>query len=217
MCGRFLTPDEAAFERHWGIAVPPNYFRSYNLAPTQLAAVIRRDGRGDRTAELLTWGFQPAWAKRAWINARSETVLESRAFEAAARRRRCLVPTLGWYEWQGRKAPKQPFLLHLDGFRPFAFAGIWTARETDEGWLGSFAILTRPATPKLEAIHDRMPLIVIPERYEAWLDRDTDDTTLRGLLDAKCEAISTYPVSTYVNKPANNDAECIRPVHASGH
>jgi putative SOS response-associated peptidase YedK len=214
MCGRFLTPDEAAFERHWGLTAPPDYFPSFNMAPSQLAAIVRLDERSERIVELQTWGFQPSWAKRAWINARSETAFESKAFSRAARAARCLVPAIGWYEWQGSEAPKQPYVFHLDGFSPFAFAGIWTARETDGGSSRSFAILTGPAARELCAIHDRMPLIMSPEHYAAWLDPDTPAEKAKRLATSAHPSLKTYAVSTYVNKPANNDAECIRPLEA---
>jgi putative SOS response-associated peptidase YedK len=211
VCGRYLTPDQAAFERHFGLAVPPDYFRSYNLAPSQSGPVVRISRAGDRVAELFTWGFQPAWAKRAWINARSETAFTSTAFGSAARKRRCLVPTLGWYEWQGQKAPKQPFVFHLDGFRPFAFAGLWTARQTEDGWQGSYAILTTAARPPLDEIHNRMPVVLAPEDYDSWISPDTASADAEAIAARSFGEVQTYPVSTYVNKPANDDAACIKP------
>lgn len=211
MCGRFLTPEQSAFERYWGLAAPPDYFQSFNLAPSQLAAVVRLDEDGNREAALFTWGFQPAWAKRGWINARAETVFESKAFAPAAKRRRCLVPALGWYEWQGNRTPKQPYVFHLSGFTPFSFAGIWTARETDEGWRPSFAILTKSAPPPLDTIHSRMPVVLDPEDCDTWLSRDADQSAAEALLQKTAKGIESYAVSRYVNKPANNDAECIRP------
>lgn len=212
MCGRYLTPEETAFERHWGLAAPPGYFRSYNLAPSQSGPVIRIDADGNSEAVLLTWGFQPTWAKRAWINARSETAFESRAFAPAVRKRRCLVPAAGWYEWQGARAPKQPYVFHLDGFVPFAFAGIWTARETEQGWQGSFAILTRQAVTPLDRIHGRMPVVLAPDHYDQWISSETSEPALRALASEHFGSIQTYAISTHVNKPANNDAECIRPL-----
>jgi putative SOS response-associated peptidase YedK len=110
MCGRYLIPDEADVEREWNARPGAiQYFQTFNFAPTQNGPVlIEREGA--RAVELMTWGFQPFWAKRAWINARAETVLENRAFAPAAKRQRCLVIASGWYEWTGTKAPKQPFL-----------------------------------------------------------------------------------------------------------
>lgn len=212
MCGRYLTPDQAAIERHWGLVAPPDFAQSFNLAPSQPAPVIRADESGAMDLSFLIWGFQPAWAKRAWINARSETVFDTKAFASAARKRRCLVPAMGWYEWQGDKAPRQPYVLHLDGFRPLAFAGIWTGRETGEGWVRSFAILTTAARGPLSAIHDRKPFILREEDYAAWLDPATPVDDVKALLVNDREGITAYQVSPYVNKPANDDAACITPL-----
>ena len=212
MCGRYLTPDQAAFERYWGLPVPVDFAQSFNVAPSQAAPVVLMSSQGETAARMMTWGFQPGWAKRAWINARAETVLTSKAFADAARRHRCLVPALGWYEWQGEEKPKQPHVLHRDGFMPLAFAGIFTARHTDDGWVHSFAILTRPALASIHSIHDRMPAVLRRENYAAWMSRETDPEEARRLVDAPLQAISTYPVSTYVNKPEHDDARCIQPV-----
>lgn len=212
MCGRYLTPDEAAIERYWGLTIPAGFSQSFNVAPSQLAPVIRADKTGELDLGLLTWGFQPPWAKRPWINARSETVFETKAFASAARKRRCLVPAMGWYEWQGEKAPRQPYVFHLGGFHPFAFAGIWTGRETDDGWERSFAILTTSAEGPLAAIHDRKPLVLKEEAYAAWLAPDTSVDEAKAILAGDLEGIDAYKVSPYVNKPANDDPACIAPL-----
>lgn len=210
MCGRYITPEEADLERHWQLTPSIAYRQIFNLAPSQLAPIIRHDKEGRTELASFRWGFQPTWAKRSWINARSETVFETRAFQSAARKRRCLVPTIGWYEWQGAKAPKQPYCFHLDGFRPFAFAGIWTARKIDGGWNHNFAILTGPAAPYLEHIHDRMPVLINPKCYEAWLSPATENPA--ALITEPYAPVSTYAVSTLVNKPENNGPECIVPI-----
>ena len=210
MCGRYLTPAEADLERAWDLKLPADYRQSFNLAPSQLAPIVRPDRDGRRELALLVWGFRPHWAKRAWINARAETVFTSRAFERAARRYRCLVPALGWYEWQGEKPPKQPWLHHLDGFRPFAFAGIWTSGGPELPH--SFSILTTDATPALAGIHDRMPVVVDESHYARWLAPDCSEEEAQAILDDNRSDMAVYKVSPYVNKPENNDADCIRPV-----
>jgi len=210
MCGRYLTPAEADLERAWDLPAPPGFSQSWNLAPSQLAPVVRRAADGELALELLVWGFQPHWAKRGWINARSETVFSSRAFAPAARRHRCLVPALGWYEWQGARPPRQPWLFHRDGFRPFAFAGIWTpgGEQTPE----SFAILTADAAPRLAAIHDRMPVVLDESDHSQWLAPNCTEAEANAIIGNKLTDQSVYKVSAYVNKPANNDAACIRPI-----
>lgn len=217
MCGRFLTPEQAAFERYWGLEAPAGYFRSFNVAPSQAAAVIRMDPDGAARADLLRWGFRPPWAKRAWINARSETAFTTNAFASAARQRRCLVPAIGWYEWQGSAAPKRPHVFHRAGFAPFAFAGIWTGRETEQGWEHSFAILTKPAPQALAEYHPRMPVVLDSADSELWLSWATAADEAERVLHRAVEAFSAYPVSRYVNKPDNDSARCIEPLsEASG-
>ena len=212
MCGRFLTPDQAALERYWGLKAPPDFMQSYNVAPSQLAPVVRMDDEGQLQLHTLTWGYQPEWAKRAWINARSETVFTVKAFAPAAQKRRCLVPAMGWYEWQGEEAPRRPYVFHRDGFTPFAFAGIWTARKTAEGWSRSFAILTTGAEGALREIHDRKPVVLNPEHYTAWLAPATSVDDVQAILSAGFAGISTYEITTYVNKPEHDDARCIQPL-----
>jgi len=232
MCGRFLTPDEAAFERYFELAPPAGYRRSFNVAPSQLAAVIRTRRDGSRVAELFVWGFKPHWAKRHWINARAETVFTSSAFGNAARGRRCLVPAAGWYEWHGDRAPKQPYVHFRDEFAPIAFAGIWTtsspppggdARErrehgetSSEPPVRTFAILTRDATPDIAHLHDRMPVVLAPEDYAIWLDPDADRGALERILAAPGPPVASRRVSTRVNKPEHDDADLIRPLDDTG-
>jgi putative SOS response-associated peptidase YedK len=210
MCGRYLTPEEADLERAWDLPAPDGYSRSWNFAPSQQAPVVRPATNGGLGMELLVWGFRPPWAKRAWINARSETVFSSRAFASAARRQRCLVPALGWYEWQGDKPPRQPWLFHFDGFRPFAFAGIWT----DDGAEGgpNFAILTTEAAPAIASIHGRMPVVLSEADYGPWLADDCSPDAASAIIGNNRTDASVYKVSNYVNKPEHNDADCIRPV-----
>jgi putative SOS response-associated peptidase YedK len=210
MCGRYLTPEEADLERAWDLTAPVDYRQSFNFAPSQLGPVVRPGPDGKPGIDMLVWGFHPHWAKRGWINARAETVFSSRAFAPAAKRHRCLVPALGWYEWQGAKPPKQPWLFHRDGFEPFAFAGIWTAGIEDAP--ASYAILTTEAAPDIAAIHKRMPVVLDPADYPRWLAADCDQQEAGAILGDNRTDVAVYKVSSYVNKPANNDAECIRPI-----
>ncbi|MGD8340544.1 MAG: SOS response-associated peptidase [Gammaproteobacteria bacterium] len=210
MCGRYLTPEEGDLERAWDLSAPEGYHQSYNLAPSQLAPIVLPEDEGGRRIEALIWGFQPHWAKRGWINARSETVFSSRAFAPAARRNRCLVPALGWYEWQGKERPRQPWLFHLDGFKPFAFAGIFTPGGDDAP--PSFAILTTEAPPPLAEIHGRMPVVLEDSDYDRWLASDCVEDEAQAIIGNNRVDMAVYKVSSYVNKPANNDAACIRPL-----
>lgn len=214
MCGRYLTPEQAALERHFGLQAPPDYFPSYNVAPSELAPVVRMRDRG-LDLRMLVWGYRPGWAKRPWINARAETMSTARAFAPSARARRCLVPAAGWYEWQGDKAPKQPWVVHLDAFQPFAFAGLWTARETEAGWQRTFAILTTAAAGALADIHPRKPLVIDPADYAAWLSPETPAADVEAMVRGDRGGFSAYAVSSYVNKPEHDDARCLEPAQSA--
>jgi putative SOS response-associated peptidase YedK len=212
MCGRYITPEAGDIERHWDLVPADAYRQNFNTAPTQSAPVILLDEDGKLVLRQFKWGFQPHWAKRAWINARSETLFESRAFAPAAKQRRCLVPAVGWYEWEGRKAPKQPYVFHVDGFKPFAFAGIWTAREEEDETIYNFAIITRAAVDSLAHLHNRMPVLMAEADQRVWLSGETKPEAAQALLGEPEQSVKTYKVSTLVNKPANNDARCIVPL-----
>jgi putative SOS response-associated peptidase YedK len=214
MCGRYITPDQAALEREWA-TLPRNveYFPSYNFAPTLRGPVaIERDG--ERKVVLMTWGFQPHWAKRAWINARAESAFEARAFGKDATRHRCLVIAAGWYEWTGNKAPRQPHLFKRVDGHSFAFAGIWTNRKIDDEWVSSYAIVTTDADELSAPVHDRMPLIVHPLAYDAWLSPDAEPQDYRAVIENPGDDAEyvVFPVSKAVNSPKNDSPELVNHV-----
>jgi putative SOS response-associated peptidase YedK len=226
MCGRYLTPDEAALEREWNTRPGDvNYFQSFNLAPTQQApVVIDTDGDPQKTNDrqrsvmLMTWGFQPFWSNRAWINARSETVFVNRAFARVARRQRCLVIAAGWYEWTGTKAPKQPHLFKRKDGRSFAFAGIWTTHTVEDQKISTYAILTTDADELSAPIHNRMPLIVDPLLYDAWLWPDSDPQNYGAVIENPHAdgGFEVFPVSKAVNSPKNNSPELVNRIALAG-
>ncbi len=218
MCGRFeLNVTPAALEAEFGSLVPEAPWEAlapisrYNIAPSQPCLVLRYGKReGRNVAEMLLWGFRPQWANRSWINARDDKLFETAAFRESARRRRCLIPATGWYEWQAvpGERRKRPYYIRYD--RPFAFAGVWTARRLGENddWELTFAIVTTAARGAVAAVHDRMPLVLAPASYAAWLDPATEhpETLLRPV---EAQPDELYPVSTYVNDPQNEGPECI--------
>jgi putative SOS response-associated peptidase YedK len=222
MCGRysFTSPLEAV-RRLFAVSGGGNLAPRYNIAPTQPAVVVRPSPKPDQERELaiLTWGLVPSWAKdpsmaAKLINARAETVAEKPSFRNAFRRRRCLVPADGFYEWKAAPGGKQPYRIAFEDERPFAFAGLWEHWQGADGSeIESFAIVTTEANELLRPLHPRMPVILDPEQHAPWLDPATEDAALllgpyagRGL---RC-----YPVSRHVNNVRNDDPECIRPLKA---
>jgi len=224
MCGRFhlATPPEDV-ARIFGLDHVPHVTPRYNIAPTQVAGVIRA-GSGAREWAPMQWGLVPSWARDAsgaskMINARSETAADKPAFRAAFRRRRCLVPATGFYEWRKLDdGSKQPLSITMADREPFAMAGLWEAWASPDGALETFTILTCPANEALERVHDRMPVILPREQWGTWLDprrgdADEDRDALRQLLlPYPADEIESTPVSRRVNSPANDDPSLVDPV-----
>ncbi len=225
MCGRYsLTTAPEALRRLFDFDTTPNLQPRYNIAPTQSAPVVRPAANGGRELAMLRWGLIPSWAKEAsigskMINARSETVAEKPSFRSAFRHRRCLVPADGFYEWRRQGEIKQPYRIGMKDGDAFAFAGLWESwpgTDTDEA-VETFTIITTEANRKLHPIHARMPVILAPDAYDAWLDAESgsrDDAL--GLLRPFAEApMAFYRVSTRVNSPRNDDPDCLAPIAQS--
>ncbi len=221
MCGRFtLTASGAELRALFEIENVPNLEPRYNIAPTQPVAVVRLDREGrQREFTLMRWGLIPSWAKdvgigNRLINARAETLLDKPAFRTAFRRRRCLIPADGFYEWQKAGRTKQPYWVGLRDRRPFAFAGLWEHWEGADGSaLDSCTIITTAANAAVQALHDRMPVILDRRDFEAWLDLQAPlDRVLHLLRPYPAEAMLIYPVSSLVNAPGNDRPECIVPL-----
>ncbi|MCC9076558.1 SOS response-associated peptidase [Litorilinea aerophila] len=226
MCGRFTlfsSPERLA--ELFDLAEPPQLAPRYNIAPTQPVAIVRADARTQtREWALVQWGLVPSWAKdpsmgSRLINARAETVAEKPSFRAAFKRRRCLIPADGFYEWQRTSKGKQPYFVHLRDGSPFAMAGLWEFWTGPDGSaLESCTILTTEANELMAPLHNRMPVIVAPEDYQNWLTIDLDRERERASLlhhllrPFPAEAMEAYPVSTYVNSPRNEGADCIAPL-----
>jgi putative SOS response-associated peptidase YedK len=222
MCGRFaLGVPRRLVAEAMGVPDLPDAPARYNIAPAQLIeAVFVARTTTRRRAGLFRWGLVAPFAKTAkathgMINARSETVLDKPSFRAAIRYRRCLVPAQGFYEWQRLPGGgRQPYFLALAEAPVMALAGIFeTGNSTDgEGW-DTAAILTRAATGVMAAIHDRMPLIVPPERFADWLDPGrTERTDIEALLALPPPQLKATPVGPLVNNPRRDDPACLRPV-----
>ena len=204
--------------------LPPefDYPPRFNIAPTQDAPVIAQD-RESRRVGLLRWGLIPSWAKdpamgSRMINARAETVAEKPAFRGAFRRRRCLVPADGFFEWKREggegagKGHKTPYWIHMAGREPFVMAGLWEKWHPGEGApVYTFTILTTEADPTIREIHPRMPVILPASARDQWLDPEADPDLVLSLLRSFGEGVQAYPVSSLVNSPRNDSPECIEP------
>jgi putative SOS response-associated peptidase YedK len=217
MCGRFSQfhswQEVHAYLNIFGAA--RNLPARYNIAPTQDAAVVRHAPEG-RALDFLRWGLVPSWAKdnsmaARMINARAETVAEKPSFRSAFRKRRCLVPADGFYEWRGPKGAKQPYrILSADGGM-FAFAGLWERWDRGGGEpLESFTIITTAANSKLTPVHARMPVILDPVDFDLWLSPDlAANEALTLLRPAPDSAVDFHAVNKHVNNARNDDPGCI--------
>ena len=220
MCGRYviISPPEA-LRRLFGYSEQPNFPPRHNVAPTQPIPVVIVEN-GIRHFRLMRWGLLPAWVKdprkiTLLINARAETVLDKPAFKNAMKRRRCLIPADGYYEWQASERRKRPYFIHRRDGAPIGLAGLaetWIGPNGEE--LDTVAIVTAPASADLAVLHDRVPVTIAPGDFDRWLDcRDDDAETAMALLTAPEEGeFVWHEISTRVNRTANDDAQLILPI-----
>ncbi len=221
MCGRTaLTAAPEDLREVFGLDELPELTPHYNIPPSSPIEVVRvRPGSTRRRLEPVRWGLIPTWAKDPKIGhklalARTETVATSRAFRDALRTRRCLVAVDGFYEWRREgKSGSVPFFARRVDRRPFALAGIWSRWVSADGEVvESCAILTQPARPPFDAIHDRMPLVLERDAWDRWLDPTaTDADAIAPLLAPRTPDLAVHPVSAYVNDPRHDDPTCIEP------
>ena len=220
MCGRFvITSPPAALRQIFGYLEQPNFPPRHNIAPTQPIPVVIVEN-GIRHFRLMRWGLLPSWVKdpkkfTLLINARSETVQEKPAFKNAIRRRRCLIPADGYYEWQGLEKPKRPHFIHRRDGAPMGLAGLaetWIGPNGEE--LDTVAIVTAPASPDLAVLHHRVPVTIALDDFERWLDcrEDTAESVMALLIAPEEGEFAWHEISTRVNRVANDDAQLILPI-----
>lgn len=239
MCGRFThLYTWAQLHKLMTLTSPPIELPlRFNVAPMQMAPVVRAED-GGRALDMLRWGLVPSWAKdegiaSSLINARAETVASKPAFRAAFKRRRCVVPASGFYEWQqapvaeeglfgvtrGKPAKRPHYITRADG-QPMIFAGLWESwrdpgapEGTSAPLVETFTIITCEPNAMMSRLHDRMPVILDLPDLARWLDPGSDAESVARLLGPfPADRMTAHPVSTRVNSPRNDDAECLQPV-----
>lgn len=222
MCGRYnLRATPAQIQEFFNVLRMPEapIPVRYNIAPTQMLPIIRQADDG-RECVLARWGLVPSWAKDTkigykLINARAETVAEKPSFRTAFKRRRCLVPATGYYEWKKLDAKnKQPYHIHREDDGLFAFAGLWERWTKEAEPLESFTIITTTANPPLSELHDRIPVILPTDAYPVWLDPEVDPSALTELLQPPEDGFDAYPVGQVVGNVKNDVPDCIEPLRS---
>lgn len=225
MCGRYTltaTPEEV--KALFAYEDTPNFPPRYNIAPTQPIAIVRQD-HGRRRFGLVRWGLVPSWVKdpasfTLLVNARAETAAEKPSFRGPMRHHRCLVPASGFYEWRRQDGSKQAFFIRPKGGGLVAFAGLFdTWSDPAGGDMDTGLVLTVPASAAVSAVHDRMPAIVPPADFDAWLDTGSIDSraATRLLRPAPDDFLDLIPVSSRVNTFANDDPAVQEPVEDAQH
>jgi putative SOS response-associated peptidase YedK len=218
MCGRFTLKEVGSLADLFQLPPPAALEPRHNIAPTQQVAAVRvAPDRDERELVLLRWGLIPAWAQdpaamSLMINARAETAATKPAFRSALRRRRCLVPADGFYEWQSHGRQKQPFHIRMRDDSLFALAALWERWQSPDGVIiDSCALLTVEANELMRTVHDRMPVILDAADFDLWLDPQVQEVEmLQPLLRPyPSEAMVAYPVSTLVNNARNDDPQCL--------
>ncbi len=215
MCGRYAlhsSPEVIALQ--FGLKSTPSWPPRYNIAPTQLAPIVRMAANGGREMAIARWGLIPSWAKDMSLgakmnNARAETVAEKPAFRAAFKRRRCLIPVDGWYEWKEEGGRKQPYFIYLREPGPAGLAGLWEEWISPDGSpIESYAVVTTDANSEAAMVHDRMPVIVGRGQQSLWLEGEVKDAaTLLHPLEAG--KLVYHKVDRRMSAARVDDAKCI--------
>lgn len=227
MCGRYsmfgpVTPSRQALNalEQMGLDVEASLNSreaQFNIAPTQLAPVVVSRDEGAHV-EAMRWGLVPGWAKdkkigAKAINARVETVVEKPMFRSAFKKRRCLVPASGYFEWREEEDGKQPYFIHGPDDELLMFAGLWELWRGEESdpWLKTFTILTGEPGKVSGNIHDRQPVILSPDLYDLWLTASPEDA-VSALAAVPTADLEYYPVTKAVGSPRNSGPEVVRPL-----
>ncbi len=213
MCGRFsILSNSKTLAEHFALLDTGHYVTSFNMTPASNIPTIRyKIDTKNRELVNCHWGLIPHWLNQKNnykpINARAETITEKPYFRDAFKKRRCLIPANGFYEWKGSKGHKQPYYFKLQHADLFAFAGLWEYWQKDDSNINSCVIITTEANSVMKTVHDRMPVIIDPAYYNEWLE-----TGSRDLLVPYPGEMTCYPVSKKINNPGIDSAELIETI-----
>jgi putative SOS response-associated peptidase YedK len=228
MCGRKYDPDTAAMEREWHIGRhnSGNWIKRYNVAPTMQVPIIVK--ASDEILELNSarWGLIPEWWKKKTppsftFNARSEEAADLPTWRDSLRTMRCLMPVCGWYEWNEEekvlnasgRVVNQPYFIHSPQSEVIAFAGLWAVwKHSDMQSVLSCALLSKVAAPGITHINHRMPIVLKPEQYDAWLSTQTTANEVQDMIANPREDFSYYRVNTRVNNARNDGKDLIEEI-----
>ena len=220
MCGRFVQySDPEIYASEFALDAVCESTARYNVAPTQPVLAIRETAERKRELIPLRWGLVPAWSKGpdnrySMINARAETVSTKPAYRSAFKRRRCLIPAEGFYEWKAEHDGKTPMLIRREDSAPFAMAGLWEHWQGETGAsIESCTIIVTNANALVRPVHERMPVILDPADYASWLDlaNANTDALLQLLQPAAPDHWTLHPVSRRVNSPKNDGPDLLLP------
>ncbi len=211
MCGRFsIAKERDEIEDRFEIHIDPAMFtKNYNAAPSQILPIITNEEQ--EQASFHKWGLIPHWAKdetigNKLINARGETIAEKPSFRDAAEKRRCLVITDGFYEWQRSGGEKQPYRITLADESLFTFAGLWESWKAEDGReVRTFTIITTEPNELMKPIHNRMPVMLTPDNERVWISDESLEDVMHLLQPYDEKEMNAYPVTKKVNSPKNND------------
>ena len=225
MCGRYVSPEQAAIERAWHIGRrnwPEWILPSFNVVPTSVVPIVRQ--AGDEVWELTTarWGLVPTWWNKATLpgmtfNARSEEAADKPTWRQSLRSMRCILPARGWYEWceheqvrtdTGRKS-NQPYYFRCPTEEVVAITGLWSEWQGPSDPLLSCALLSKEAAPSISGIHHRMPVILAGQQIAAWLDPRSSEHEVQRLIANARGDFTAHRVSTRVNSPRNDDPQLL--------
>ena len=220
MCGRFaLTSNAAIISRNFSTDISHSFKARFNIAPSQKVLVIRvRPHRTEREAVFLKWGLIPSWAREPTIgallvNARAETAAIKPSFKTSFRQQRCLIPADGFYEWGNNAGIKQAYYIQLRSREPFGFGGLWETWGQGRERIETCTILTCHANSLMQPIHQRMPVVIQPNRFDSWLHSDQTRMTeiSKDLHTLSAANTVIRPVSEYVNDVRHDDTRCQTP------